>query len=529
MNDNNNGPPAAGSQQNELLYSYCKSESLSEEGLEGLREMIEWNELMTPNSDARGGNNYAFFFCACYNEGVTEGIIRYLLECFPDAARATNSHGVSPLHGACANKNATLSIIRLLIDAAPEAISSVDKDGLMPLHALCNNSKVDEAAAIQILKLLVEEYPHAVRHANNGGYLPIHLASCRGRSPEFCRVLIEAYPGSERTPDVKGVLPLHGACLKGSLATVEYLYRKYPEAIATATTDEHGVYPIHVAILSLSSIKRENPATAVEIVQFLLNCDPNQKLIQAKGISLLHYACAQQYTDSNIGAAIQIIKILFDAHPEAIENNRIAANINRFHRQVQAFINGELVYARQAKDHRLVHTPDINGQLPLHKALQNNVRLGSIKLLVKGNPSALRTLENNFALPLHIACQHHNSAIVVEHLLSLDTRTLRAVDIDNNTALHYACRGAKHDTIAMLLEKYDIASVSKRNAHDKLPIDLLWESNAVEDRESIEYTGSVFQLMRAYPEMVATRNSMVNRPVDADATLNGKKRKLGVV
>eukprot|EP00975_Prorocentrum_lima_P034320 7214257-Prorocentrum_lima.AAC.1 len=80
-------------------------------------------------------------------------------------------------------------------------------------------------------------------------------------------------------------------------------------------------------------------------------------------------------------------------------------------------------------------------------------------------------------------------------------RTLRAVDYGNNTALHYACRGAKYDTIAMLLEKYGAVSVSKQNAHGKLPIDLLWESSAVEDRGGIEYTESIFLLLRTYPEM----------------------------
>ena len=87
---------------------------------------------------------------------------------------------------------------------------------------------------------------------------------------------------------------------------------------------------------------------------------------------------------SNIEAAIhiQVIKITYDAHSEAIKDNRIES----LRLQVQSFINNnELAYARQAKDHRLMTTPDDNGQLPLHTALQNNVRLGSIKLLVKGN------------------------------------------------------------------------------------------------------------------------------------------------
>ena len=145
-------------------------------------------------------------------------------------------------------------------------------------------------------------------------------------------------------------------------------------------------------------------------------------------------------------------------------------------------------------------TPDCNGQFPLHTALKNKVRLGSIKLLVGGYPLAVQSPDNSGALPLHIACAYHESASVVQYLIELDTTTLEAVDEENNTALHYACCGAKCKTIALLLEKYDAVSVSKRNAQEKLPMDLLWESNEFIDRDGIEYMGSIFQLVKAYPE-----------------------------
>jgi len=226
-----------------------------------------------------------------------------------------------------------------------------------------------------------------------------------------------------------------------------------------------------------------------------------------------------------------MIKAIYDAHPEAIEENNTASNIHRYHQQVQSFLNGELVYSRQAKNHPMMMTPDDNGQLPLHTALQNNVRLGSIKLLDKGNPSAIRNVDNNFAMPLHVACQHHNSADVIQYLVGLDTSILDAIDRQGNTALHYACRGAKYDNIALLLEKYDAVSVSKRNAHGKLPIDLLWESSAVEDRESIEYTESVFRLLKAYPETLMNYNGNMKQQGTSDrcSNQNGKKRKLDSV
>eukprot|EP00986_Skeletonema_menzelii_P006495 scaffold2472_cov132-Skeletonema_menzelii.AAC.7 len=459
-------------------------------------------------------------------------IVRFLLDCDPNQ-KLKQHEGRSLLHCACgiehndSNREAGIQIIKILFNADPDSVRSVTDEGLMPLHTLCGNKKMDEAAAIHILKLLIEKHPEAIRHADSGGGLPIYFAAGT-KSPEFCRLLIEAYPGSEQIPDANGLLPLHVACAQNSLPTVEYLYRQYPDAINHATTN--GFYPIHNAISFERG--RETPAGAVEIVRFLLDCDPNQKLKHHEGESLLHYACEGEYNDSNIEASIQIIKILFDAHPEAIENyiNYIiatATGIERFHHQVQVFIIGELVYACQAKDHRLMMTPDAHGQLPLHRALQNNVRLGSIKLLVKGNPSAIRNSDINLAMPLHIACEHHDSASIVQYLLDLDTRTRRAVDIDNNTALHYACRGKKHDTITLLLKTYDAESVSRRNAHGKLPIDMLWESIEVSNRESLKYTESVFQLLRVYPEMLTIRNWAEKQPSIADATRNGKKRKFG--
>ena len=500
------------------LRSFCKSELLSEEGL---REIIDCYGIIHVG-------DYKFFREACRNERVTEGIIQCLLRYFPDAASAANENGLIPLHLACYNKNVTLNIIRFLIDAAPASVRSVTNIGRMPLHCLCQNRKLDEAAAIQILKLIIEKYAEAVRHVDNNGCLPIHIAAA-AESPDFCRVLVEAYPGSERKNSAGGSLPLHLACLTGSLATVKYLFRLHSDAIIHPSNG--GFYPIHAAISSCTKY-RVNPATVVAIVRFLLNCDTKVKLQKWRGRSLLRYACRLAHESSNIDTALQIIGAIYDAHPEAIEDNHIASKIQGYHQQVQAFINGELIYARQAKDHRLMTTPDDNGRLPLHVVLQNNVRLGSIKLLIKGNLAAIISPDNSGALPLHIACQHHDSTDIIDYLVELDNSwlvhdsTLDAVDRNGNTALHYACLGAKYDTITLLLEKYNAVSVSKRNDQEKLPIEILWESNAVEDRGSLKYTESVFQLLLSYPEMVTINNLALEQSIDVDQTRNVKKRKL---
>ena len=416
--------------------------------------------------------------------------------------------------------------VQFLIDAASNSVGSVNNDGWMPLHCLCNNVELDESAAMEILKLLIEKHPEAVRHADNDGVLPIHHVG-GWRSPEFCRVLFEAYPGSQLIANHVGFLPLHCACLRNTVTTAKYLHKLYPAAINHATTS--GLYPIHAAIGGMSH--RNNPITAVHMVQFLLECDPNVKFQKVHGrMSLLFFACRHNYTDSNIYAGLQIIKVIYDAHPEAIESDEITSNIHQYHQQVRKFINSQLVHSRQAKNHRLMTTPDEKGQLPLHIALQNNVRLGSIKLLVKGNPCAIQNSDNNLAMPLHVACQHHDSVSVIQYLFSLGEITLHAVDVEQNTALHYACRGAKYDTIALLLEKFDALSVSKWNAHKKLPIDLLFESDGVLDRNSVEYTESVFRLLKAYPETLMNISVKKQQSTSvAFPSSSGKKRKFGDV
>ena len=571
-----NSRQSAGLQLKEKLRSHCESELLS---VNGIRKIIRRHGRLTSKSNENNDNDdYEFFLEACDNERVTEGIIRCLLEHFPNAASANGKRNYwSPLHFACSNKNVTLNIIRLLLTAAaPDSVRSLAADqygrvplhyacgnpnvtlGIiqlliteapnsvwcrnyldsMPLHILCENRQLGDEAAMEILRLLIEKYPEAVRHTDNDGNLPIHLAAGGAKSPEFCRLLIEAYPGSERTTTTTGALPLHWACAKGSLATVEYLYRLFPEAIARLAK---GFYPCHVAIqyiLERYHNDKEGPATAAEILKFLLDCDPNVKLQKYEGKSLLHYACGhetisvlfyaceQEFDDSNIEAALQIVKTIYGAHPEAIEDNVITSNIRRYDQRIQAFINNELVYVRQAKNIHIMTTHNDTLQLPLHTALQTNVTLGSIKLLVKGNRAALLSPDNSGALPLHIACEHHGSSNVVKYLIGLVTASLAVLDRERNAALHYACRGAKYRTIVLLLEEYNGMSVSKQNTQRKLPIELLWESDAVEDRESTEYVESVFQLLKAYPETLMNVCTEDDQPASAACSSrsgNGKK------
>jgi ankyrin repeat protein len=526
------------------LFALSQSETCeSLFSVDCLREIIE--RYGCERNSNINVEDYRFFLEFCGNGSVTEGMLRYLLEYFPGAVNATSrTGGLTPLHMVCYNKNATRGMVQLLIDACPESIGRGDNDGWKPLHFLCINNEIDDTAAVDILGFFLERCPEAAQRAAGNGLLPIHLACGLGKSPEFCRMLIEAYPGSERITAPDG-LPLHFACWRNdNVAVAEYLYNLYPEGINVAAGN--GLYPIHYAIEGLTV--RDNPKTAIDMVQFLLHCDPDTVLQEYEGNLPLHWVCkildvfesrlariiggARQLAwVQKENAAIKITQILYDARPEAIvEDGDIARDIRTFPDEIQTFINTQLNLARLARNStvRQMKKRDENGQVPLHGALRDNVTLGSIKLLVKRNPSVILTPDNSGALPLHVACQHNDSPKVVDYLIGLDPNTLTAVDREGNTALHLACRGAKYDTISLLLKKYDAVAVSKRNALNRLPVHLLFESDAISNREDdTKYLESVFQLLRANPETVmlpgdekqqSTRNG--GRP-----SRSGKKRK----
>ena len=510
------------------LRRFFRSDSISEEGL---RQIFERYGL-TSVIDNRDISDYRFFFRACRNGYVNEGVIRCLIEFFPDAPSAINEWGETPLHRACCNRYVTPSIIRLLIDSNPSACQHADNDGYMPLHELCwkwdNCSIAQQQVAIEIVKIFLKECPSSTRHANNEGKLPIHYASSTDNA-EMCSMLIDAFPGSERIRDGDGYLPFHHAVVESdSIATVKYLFKLYPDAInCTLSINDDGPqtsYPIHKAILnSIVSSKDSN-----RILRFLLDCDPDVKLQKCGPYNLLEYACVFCGRDGlNIDEVIQTINIIYDAHPELIDDEEFGY-AGRLLPHTETFLDDELLYTYHAENHELMTTPDEKGQLRLHHALQGNVRLGSIKLLVAGNPSAIRSVDMEYALPFQLACEHHHSPEVIQYLLGLDQSFLRYEDSCGNTALHYACRGANFKAIALLLDKHGAVSVSKRNIHSKLPIDLLFESNAVEDREGSEYIDSMFRLLRAYPGTLLDKAKQMRRTVSGTlprTSLVGKKRK----
>ena len=125
-----------------------------------------------------------------------------------------------------------------------------------------------------------------------------------------------------------------------------------------ATASDYGNrHPIHHAIDGIS--EGNDPSTAIEMVQFLLDCDHIVALQEFLGRFPLVWICSSatptSNTTSKVNARLEVLRLLYDAHPETIENNEISSNLVTLSQDTQTFINKQLAYPRQLRDHR--HRP----------------------------------------------------------------------------------------------------------------------------------------------------------------------------
>ena len=441
----------------------------------------------------------AFFWCG--NVGSHLDIVKMLIERNPSAVEATDENGESLLHLGCRNDSMTLQITKFLVEKRNGMTHQPDRRNFLPLHSLCMNSNIDETASLEILNFLVEMNPESVRHRagpSASGCLAIHYAAaCRSRS--FCEVLIYEYPESLLLVDESGDAPIHVAFGFGKKEIAEYFYSLAPTSIEIANND--GMCPIHYAA--------SNPHS--EVIEFLLQQHPQEaaRLVDSELPFLLAVEASELVTDTSADERqrqLDIVKCLFDVHPAAILEKDRAGKLplrivhdGSYGEEIRDFLREQTNIAKRAKDLDAMATVDEDGYLPLHQAMLSNYRLGAVKLIVNGNPSAVQAPTNDDygSLPLHLACQYGNVA-VVDYLVKLDGSSLGQSDQDAYTPLHYACFGGNLSVINALLAKQP-QPVSQLNADEKLPIHVLWECEEI-DNESAEYIETVWRLLRAYPE-----------------------------
>ena len=268
-------------------------------------------------------------------------LVQLLINRAPESILCSPPSGALPLHLACRRKSE--SIVKYLVDCFPDAVQYRDSDGNFPLdHALDAVDPND-----RIVELLVKEYPVLLSFLDDKGRLPLHrtLRRQRNRYDKIVDILIEYCPGSLRFQDAQGQTPLLQACNdNNSLSQIYSLVRNWPEQVTTQArlTLEHNVFngemlpsalcskstsihrvqkwvELHPDVVNTPDLQGRLPihyaaiSSSLEIVQFLLE-ESNSSVSVPDGFGRLplHYAAVACSGQS------EVTNLLLEAYPEGL-------------------------------------------------------------------------------------------------------------------------------------------------------------------------------------------------------------------
>jgi len=445
---------------------------------------------------------------ACYNEDCPNEVILLLLEKSGDYQLTRISdmdfdyvnsdiimdedeyYGGVPLHFYLSRtSNVDLDIVKELIDT-PETLLLTDEDTkCTPIHILLHNRSVGDM--FDVVKYLSELNPSSLNAKDLHDAVPLHIA-CKneGITPSMIKLLLRVWPECAHQQNHYLALPLHILCMderdeEVAIDILKLLLKAHPGSVSE--TDDEGHLPLHFAAYNKSSA----------FCKVLVDAYPELvKRLNGDGELPFHLACDH--------GRLETVEYLFGLYPESLHIRDNREELRGRNQELLAFLSTQLNYARQAQEVNFMRTVDRAGSLPLHKAVRDNAPLGSVKLLVKGNPDAVNVPNGSGMCPLDIAIQY-SKVDIVEYLAVLSPDRLNACDVNKNFPLHHACRGGNCEVISYLLKTpLSSASVSERNVDDKLPIHLFCEfvNRFEEEEDAPEYTETIWRLLTAYPETV---------------------------
>mmetsp|Transcript_5812 Transcript_5812/g.12646 ORF Transcript_5812/g.12646 Transcript_5812/m.12646 type:complete len:851 (-) Transcript_5812:90-2642(-) len=200
------------------------------------------------------------------------------------------------------------SIVRNLVTLYPEAASVADDDGRLPLHVIakCGEGWSDDAESVLAAHPAAAQI-RAGRSAPCHARLPIHMAAAGpDAGPELISRLVAAHPRSASMPDGLGKLPLHLACESGKAWEdgVRILYEAYPSAVAEKEDNGRGWTALHMAASC--------PHCGPGLIDSLIEIHPDATFeADMRGQLPLHLCCASGKSwDADV-------RTIFDANPDA--------------------------------------------------------------------------------------------------------------------------------------------------------------------------------------------------------------------
>jgi ankyrin repeat protein len=235
------------------------------------------------------------------------------------------------------------------------------------------------------------------------------------------------------------------------------------------------------------------------MLQFLIKCNEDALSTQNRNGDLpLHFVvrpCTQ----------LNDVKIVFNGFPKAISirNNAgytpVEISSSRIPENVTSFLVTQRELERQAREEQI---PDDNGQLPLHRAVQNSdFTIGTFKLMIAANPNSVHVTDNQDKTPLRVAIQAGNLD-AVKCFVNEVQGCLEEKDARGDLPLHHACRHGKVDIVSYILAQTTMGVSDPDSTENLLPIKLLVHHTPQADRDTLGYTNAVYSLISAQPEHV---------------------------
>eukprot|EP00956_Cyclotella_meneghiniana_P032622 scaffold90390_cov50-Cyclotella_meneghiniana.AAC.3 len=400
-----------------------------------------------------------------------------------------------------------------------------------------NFEGLSESASLSQLKEVLEMHPEIVHRETVIGHSLLHdAAECR--SPEYCKLFLDIDLNLVKSVSSRGRLPFHHACSKGNVETAKYLYHLYPDSINIQDEGHMGMprfYPLQSLIYGMmmarSRFIREsrrnrnvsrsdarNEERYVELARFLVQYDQgavSSRSWDVGGGVTLHFVCSLRIE--------ALVKLLFDAYPEAIHvrDRDGRTPLDRANRNVRSYFEHQINLEQQAREDT---TPDNNGQLPIHRAVQDGeTSVGAIKLMAAANPASMGVTDNQGQTLLHLACQRGNLDFF-EYIVGIDQDSLKVQDLSGNLPLHHACMRGNCDIIPLIIEQ-STYGVTLQNSNEQIPIQLLlFESDC--DRDSMEYVEAVRCLFQVNPvDILKCLTGKDKSDTDNDGVEQGADRK----
>jgi ankyrin repeat protein len=253
----------------------------------------------------------------------SDELVRYLMQCFPDACHYRDKEGKFPLDHALEATEPKASIVRILVDQYPVLLSYQDSKGCLPLQRLLKSkSRITRRSSRydQVVKVLLEGFEGSLRLQNENGETPLMMA-CTLNSPlSLVYILLRQWPEqitSNLAPNIFNNQQFNGELIHSSLVSasvtlhnVRLWFQRYPDILTSP--DCHGRLPLHYAVVSESD-------EAYEIVKYLLKSSDGhfQRLQLATsdkdGSLPIHIAAAARSVHSH-----DILLLLIDEYPEGL-------------------------------------------------------------------------------------------------------------------------------------------------------------------------------------------------------------------